>query len=173
MNPSEKAKVRILIADKSPIVRYGLEEWIGTRGNFEVVGLARNAQELKRLLISRAPELVVMDLALLEHDAVNKWKELQAEAVGVRLVSYGSDADFEVQRAVDCRAAAHVLKSEDLSKLDGVLTSVHMGNSYLQGTPREPVRCRGVLEGSPRRITMQQAQENRSVRYRQKRLFRL
>jgi chemotaxis response regulator CheB len=63
-------KSRIVIVDDSPfsiaLIREILEE-----GGFEVVGTAGNLEEVKEVIAATKPDLVTMDMTLLERMALN------------------------------------------------------------------------------------------------------
>ena len=52
---------RILLADSSPVFRYGLENILKAEGKCEAIDHAENGEELEKLVTSSEYELVIID----------------------------------------------------------------------------------------------------------------
>ena len=57
-------KIRIVIADDHAVVREGLRRFLALDPDFEVVGEARDGQEVMDLVRQVQPDVVLMDLLM-------------------------------------------------------------------------------------------------------------
>ena len=64
--PLATARPRILIADKSPVVRAGLEDYIRKDGRFEVIGSTANGQAFASLANEHKIDIGIVGWALPE-----------------------------------------------------------------------------------------------------------
>ena len=73
------ARVRVLVADDSPLFRELLARVVGDDPGFEVVGSARDGAEAARLARSLRPDVVTMDLQMPEADGFSGIARIMAE----------------------------------------------------------------------------------------------
>jgi DNA-binding NarL/FixJ family response regulator len=62
--------IRILIADDHALVRNGLDQWLSSIEDLEVVGLASNGREAVDLACELLPDIVLMDLSMPVMDGI-------------------------------------------------------------------------------------------------------
>ena len=80
------APVKVLIADDQTLFRAALARMLAADARLEVVGQARNGREAVDQVMSRKPDVVLMDLEMPELGGVEAIKLLTQEAPGVRVI---------------------------------------------------------------------------------------
>jgi two-component system, chemotaxis family, protein-glutamate methylesterase/glutaminase len=83
--------VRVLIVDDSALFRTQLRRAFEAEPHVEVVGSAADPYEARDLILSRRPDIVVLDLGLPKMDGLTFLKKLEASSVSVRVVVVSSD----------------------------------------------------------------------------------
>jgi DNA-binding NarL/FixJ family response regulator len=114
---SEDKRIRILIVDDHAVVRAGLRALIdGESDTMRVVDEAAGGEQAVRLAALLAPDVVLMDLRLDEHDGgfdgTEATRRILAQAPGTKVVVLTSHSNrSDVRRALDAGALGYVLKA--------------------------------------------------------------
>jgi DNA-binding NarL/FixJ family response regulator len=141
---------RILVVDDHPIVRYGVRQLIDTEPGLQVCGEADSAKSALEFAKSSQPEVVLVDLSLLESSGLALIRELSdsAPAVRVLVLSMHDEAHF-AERALRAGARGYIMKQEAIAGLVHAIRVVLSGRIYVS----EKV-AQGVLEriGNPGRF---------------------
>jgi DNA-binding NarL/FixJ family response regulator len=105
-------KIRVLIVDDHPVVRYGLRTMLESEENIVVTGLAGSAKEAL-LEISRVQsDVVLMDLRMPEMEGAEAISELRRIQPDLRiLVLTNYEADEDILRALQAGATGYILKN--------------------------------------------------------------
>lgn len=74
------AAIRVLIADDSILMRSIIHEVLGERGNFDVIGMARNGDEAIEMAINLEPDVITMDLQMPGTDGIGAIKEIMRQS---------------------------------------------------------------------------------------------
>ncbi|MFT4745874.1 MAG: DNA-binding NarL/FixJ family response regulator [Nitriliruptoraceae bacterium] len=122
----------ILVVDDHALVRDSLVRALVADGH-DVVGACRGPEEAMRLLLSLAPDVVLVDVNLgARVDGVELAEEIRrvAPSVRVAIVSMHDD-DPTVRRAMEAGVAGFVSKDEPLDELLHAVRTVASGGSYL------------------------------------------
>jgi len=115
--------VRVLIADDHSIVREGLRTLLSEEAEIEVVGEAANGAEAVKLVATRHPHVVLMDLVMPEVDGIEAIRRIRARKYACEilvLTSFGDDQ--HVRDAIQAGATGYLLK--DVLKAD-LLRAIH------------------------------------------------
>jgi len=123
-------RVRILIADHSPIFRRGL--WTVLQGwdGFEVVGEAQGSDEARRLAREVRPDIVVLDLD--QSGAMQAAQWLRVECPGARIVALsGRTGEQAATEAFGAGVAGLLARLADGKELQHAIQTVHRGNAYM------------------------------------------
>ncbi|MBX9926427.1 MAG: response regulator transcription factor, partial [Hyphomicrobiaceae bacterium] len=125
-------KHRVLIADKSPVVRAGLDDFIRKDGRFEVVGVTSTALEFASLADSRRADIGVVGWALPDMTGGTLLAMLKRRQIATRVVVYTGDTGTDVLReAIREGAWSFISKSEDPDVLIEALATVARGRLSL------------------------------------------
>jgi len=115
--------VLVLIVDDHSIVREGLRTLLSEEAEIEVVGEAANGAEAVKLVATRHPHVVLMDLVMPEVDGIEAIRRIRARKYACEilvLTSFGDDQ--HVRDAIQAGATGYLLK--DVLKAD-LLRAIH------------------------------------------------
>ncbi len=124
------SKLRILVADDHPVVRAGLEGMLTSQEDFEVVGEARNGQEVVELAVLLHPDVIIMDLRMAKLDgtqAIARIRELSLTIPILVLTTY--DGTSDILRAIEAGATGYMLKDAPREELFAAIRTVAQGKS--------------------------------------------
>ena len=110
-NAVEVPRLRAVIVDDAPDVRYLLATILEVDGRFEVVGEAHTASDGVEVVLATEPDLVLIDLQLEGRDGIWLITELRRRGVDAALaVVTGSAIEHATAPSVDAGADAVVNK---------------------------------------------------------------
>jgi DNA-binding NarL/FixJ family response regulator len=118
VSATERAPIRVVIADDTRDMRLLLALALELAGGFEVVGEAANGEEAIVAAADHRPDVVLLDLAMPVLDGLEALPEIRAQApdaLVVVLSGFGADAMGE--EAVRLGAATYVQKGVNPTEL--------------------------------------------------------
>jgi DNA-binding NarL/FixJ family response regulator len=118
MSTTERAPIRVVIADDTRDMRLLLSLALELAGGFEVVGEAANGEEAIAQAAAHRPDVVLLDLAMPVVDGLQALPEIRTrapDALVVVLSGFGADAIGE--EAVRLGAATYVQKGVNPTEL--------------------------------------------------------
>ncbi len=127
--------IHVLIADDHAIVRQGLEVVINTQPDMELIGQAKDGEEVVRMARQTRPDVIVMDLQMPVKDgliAIEEINQLDLDAQILVLTSFPEDE--MVIAAVKSGATGILLKDSLPEKLLAAIRAVYHGESVLHPT---------------------------------------
>jgi DNA-binding NarL/FixJ family response regulator len=112
-----KKKIRILIADREGIFRFGLRELFAVEDDLRVVAQAHSASQLIELTKSLRPHLLFVQAEMIAEVGGNLFAELRREVPKCKIVVTSSSlpSDEQGMRYVQLGAAGIILKSVEPS----------------------------------------------------------
>ncbi len=145
---------RILLVDDHEVVRVGLRALLSTVPNFTVVGEADSVASALEAARRMRPNVVAMDVRLLDGSGVEACREIRAEFPDIRVIMLTSFADEEaVFASILAGASGYLLKQARGQALIDAVETVWRGGSLL-----DPTVTHQVLE-RVRRIGQQELDE--------------
>jgi two-component system, NarL family, response regulator len=131
---SQTPPVRILIADDHPVVRSGIAAMleIDPTANLQVVGQAKNGNEMVELFAQLQPDIGLVDLRMPEMGGVEAIAQIRSqfpEAHLIILTTY--DGDEDIYRGLQAGAKAYLLKDTPREELLHCIQAVHAGRSFI------------------------------------------
>lgn len=132
MQMAKSPKIRVMIVDDHPVVRFGIAAIIGSQPDMELVGEANSGEEA----ISRCPaagaDVVLMDLRMPGISGVDAIAEIRKAAPKLRFIVLTTyDGDEDIFRALEAGAQAYLLKGMSHSELADAIRKVHAGLRFL------------------------------------------
>jgi DNA-binding NarL/FixJ family response regulator len=129
--------MKILLADKHPLVLLGIQYALEADGEFETVGATRSGAEVLPLVGQRDPNVVLLDVHMPKLDGFGCLRRIRAQYPEVKVVMTSSSASPEqVQLAFDGGACGFVVKSIDAGDLASAIRQAVNGTAfYTLGSP--------------------------------------
>jgi DNA-binding NarL/FixJ family response regulator len=125
-------EIKILIADDQTLMRDGLKTILELEENFEIVGTAKDGEEVLELCKKDLPDLVLMDIRMPRMDGVKctkMLKELYPKIVVLILTTF-NDVDYIVE-ALNYGAAGYILKDIEGDALVKAINDAYKGSIML------------------------------------------
>ncbi|CAK0781479.1 Protein-glutamate methylesterase/protein-glutamine glutaminase 3 [Gammaproteobacteria bacterium] len=130
------AKLKILVADDSPMMRMAIRSLLEDADDMEVIGEAGNGREAVRLAAELRPDLITMDVEMPVMNGIQAIGEIMShQAVPILVVSNHNDA--KTACGAIARGALEILSKSDLTPQ----TAPHFVNT-LRRLARVPVTTR-------------------------------
>lgn len=140
--------IRVVIVDDHAVVRSGLEQFLATTGDLELVGAAGGGQQAIDLVAIERPDVVIMDLSMPGMDGVEATRRIRSQYPDTRVLVLTSFSDHtRIMSALSAGADGYVLKHSEPEAIASAVRSVHLGE-----TPLDPKVARALLD-SRRAIT--------------------
>ncbi|HEY0520470.1 MAG TPA: response regulator transcription factor [Ilumatobacteraceae bacterium] len=134
--------IRLAVVDDHVIVRNGLEQFLATTEDIELVGMAANGIEALEVVARVLPDVVLMDLSMPEMDGIEATKRIVAEHPGVRVLVLTSFSDqSRIMEALRAGAEGYLLKHSEPDEIAAAVRAVHEG-----GSPLDPKAARVLLD---------------------------
>lgn len=160
---------KVLIVDDSAFIRTLLSDYLKGDKRFELVGAARNGAVALDLILTRQPDIVILDLIMPDMDGIGLLQELKVRGLKIPVIVFSSqakeDADVTAQAFAlgaldivlkpDSPASVRVLKDEFVSRMLAILRRT---DRELQSPA--PVRARPRV--APR-FAIRQPVQNRQI----------
>ena len=125
--------IRILVADDHMVVRDGLTAMLGRQEDFSVVGEAKNGREAVESARSLQPDIILMDLRMLELDGVKAMRRIRSENPSVNFIVLTTfDTDEYIFDAIEAGAKGYLMKDTSREELFRAIHAVHQGESLIE-----------------------------------------
>ncbi len=143
---------RVLLCDDQELVRAGFRLILDLEDDLEVVGEAQDGQECLRMVASRTPDVVLMDIRMPQMDGVEATRRLvQAGSPTRVLVLTTFDLDEYVYDAMRAGASGFLLKDVPREQLVFAVRLVARGDAVV--SPKVTRRLVEHYVGSPPPMT--------------------
>ena len=129
---AERRKIRVLIVDDHPVVRFGIAAIVGSQPDMVVVGEANTGEEAVEFCRQQETDIVWMDLRLPGMngvEAITAIRQLSPEPRFIVLTTY--DGDEDIFRALAAGAQAYLLKAMSHVELGNAIRKVYAGLKVL------------------------------------------
>ena len=125
-------QIRVLLADDHTLVRAGIRALLHNVPGVEVVAEASDGRDALSLIRSRAPNVVLMDIAMAGLNGLEAAARVVKEHPGVRVIILSMHANEEyVMQALRAGASGYLLKDAATTELELALQAVARGEIYL------------------------------------------
>jgi DNA-binding NarL/FixJ family response regulator len=150
MNPANEPlratrTIRVMLVDDHAMVRTGLQAFIGSAADMEVVGIATNGREAVDLGRELLPDVILMDLMMPVMGGLDAIRELRAGASPSKIIALStSEESKHVAGALDAGADGYLVKDVEPAVLMAGIRSVLDG-----GVPISPSIAASLLGRGP------------------------
>ena len=131
--------IKVLLADDHVLFRAGVHALLSNVEGIEVVGEADTGRKAIEMVVTRSPDVVLMDITMPEINGLDTTTRLTAEHPKVRVIILSMHAGEEyVAQALRAGAAGYLLKDAAMTEVELAVRAVARGETYL--TPRTSKR---------------------------------
>jgi DNA-binding NarL/FixJ family response regulator len=128
----DSAKIRVIIVDDHPVVRFGLAAIIGLEPDLEVVAQAGSGEEACSICSRQQADIVLMDLRLPGLSGVEAIRAIRETRPNLRFIVLTTyDGDEDIHRALEAGAQAYLLKGMSHVALTGAIRRAYAGLKYI------------------------------------------
>jgi DNA-binding NarL/FixJ family response regulator len=121
-------KIRLLIIDDHPIVRFGLTALLGLHDDIEIVGSAEGGQAALDLLKNVAVDILLLDLRMPGFSGIQTLEKTHMLAPKTRAIILSSfEYDEEIYAAVKAGAQGYLHKQAPAEEILQAIRAVHAG----------------------------------------------
>ena len=125
-------RVRVVIADDHQVVRSGLEQLLATFDDVELVGSAKDGEEVVAMCVERAPDVALLDLEMPHVDGIEAARRIGEHAARTRIVAFTSFSDRErILQVLQAGAIGYLLKDASPDELHRGIMAAARGESPL------------------------------------------
>lgn len=139
--------IRVIIVDDHDMVRSGLEVFLETCDDLELVGTASSGDEAIYLCGERQPDVVLMDLVMPgEIDGIAATRTIRKSYPDMQVIVLTSFKDKElIHEALQAGAISYLLKNVSIDELADAVRAAYAGRSTLA-----PEATRVLIEAATR-----------------------
>ncbi|MFE0554366.1 response regulator [Paenibacillus sp. NPDC058910] len=124
--------IRLLIADDHAMVRRGLQVFLATQPDIEMVGEAANGEETLETAKHLNPDVVLMDLNMPILNGIDTTAQLKKEQPHIKVIVLTSFIDYDhVLPAIRAGARGYLLKDIEPEELVAAIRRVYEGQVEL------------------------------------------
>lgn len=124
--------IRVLLADDHNLVRAGMRALLQNDPEIEVVAEAENGRQIRALIKTRQPDVVLMDIAMPELNGLDATAQLIKEFPRLRIIILSMYATKGyVLQALRAGASGYLLKGAATAELALAIQAVARGETYL------------------------------------------
>jgi NarL family two-component system response regulator LiaR len=128
-------KITVVIVDDHPIVRNGLQSFLGTQADIDVVGSAASALEGERLARELQPDIVLMDIKMPEIDGVAGTSMVLAASPRTKVIVLSTFSDSKlVLDAITAGAMGYLVKDMAPEDIASAIRSTVIGGAAFSPT---------------------------------------
>jgi DNA-binding NarL/FixJ family response regulator len=134
MSSPEKhsVKVRILILEEHPLLRYGVAHFLNSQPDMIVCGETDNIRDARQKIQESKPQLLLTALRLGTGDSIEFLKALKSERPTLLILVYSAfEETIFAERAFRAGAEGYVMKKAPKEELLNAIREIMSGNIYV------------------------------------------
>jgi DNA-binding NarL/FixJ family response regulator len=124
-------KIKVLLADDHTVVREGLRVLLEAEPDITVVGEAENGRQALQLARDKAPDVVIMDIAMPVLNGLEATRQIVKEVPAAKVLVLSSHNDDEfVHQVTEVGASGYLLKQTAATDLIKAVRETKRGNAF-------------------------------------------
>ncbi len=128
----QPAKIRILVLDEQPLLRWGISAYLNSQPDMMVCGEAGSVSDARSKVAECQPQFVVTALRLGAGDNLKLIKELKTQNPALRILVYSAfEESIFAERAMRAGASGYVMKQAPSEKLAIAIREIVKGGIYV------------------------------------------
>ncbi len=137
---SKNTKIKIMLVEDHVLTRIGLKVSLEKYPNIEVIAETANGREAVELAKQKNPDLIIMDINLIESDGIEATKKIKEFDQNIKIIMLTShEAEREILASLASGADGYCLKDTPPEQLYNAIESVYEGNAWLSSQVAEKV----------------------------------
>jgi NarL family two-component system response regulator LiaR len=130
--PTDAARIRVLIVDDHSVVRMGLRVFLDLQPDIEVVGEAADGSEGVAMARRLEPDVILMDLLMPNMDGITAIGRIKSERPETEIVTMTSFIEEDkVTAALEAGASGYVLKDAEAEEVAAAVRAAFAGEVHL------------------------------------------
>jgi DNA-binding NarL/FixJ family response regulator len=131
----ENERIRVVIADSHDLFRQGLSSLLARQPDVEIVGEARDGDELQEMVQALRPDVLLMEIYMRGVDGLSTVLQMMAEHPGTNVaILTSSEDDNDVLSAVKLGIKGYILKNSSLDELVQAIHGLSQGGAYFSSS---------------------------------------
>jgi DNA-binding NarL/FixJ family response regulator len=124
--------IRILLADDHKIIRDGLRTLVEKMPDMTIAGEAKNGREAVRLARKLIPDVVIMDVSMVDLNGIEATRQIHKEQPGIKVIALSMHSDRRFVRGMlEAGAFGYLLKDCAFEELARAIKTVVSKKTYL------------------------------------------
>ncbi|MBN1367636.1 MAG: response regulator transcription factor [Dehalococcoidales bacterium] len=130
--PTIIKKIKIIIADDHPLIRQALRTSLEKQPDFEVIGEARDGEEVVKLTVKYIPDVVIMDISMPRINGIEATKQIKKECptVAILILTVHQDPEY-VSNLIQAGASGYLTKSVFGDEVVNTVRTIVSGETVL------------------------------------------
>lgn len=140
MTEDELKKIKLMLVEDHVLTRIGLKVSLEKYPNLEIIAETANGKEAIELANNKKPDLVIMDIGLVELDGIEATKKIKETNPNIKVIMLTShESEREIMASLASGADGYCLKDTPPEQLVQAILSVNEGNAWLSKQIAEKV----------------------------------
>ena len=140
MAEDKSKKITLMLVEDHVLTRIGLKVSLEKYSNLEIIAESANGREAIELANNKKPDLIIMDIGLIEVDGIEATKKIKEANPNIKVIMLTShESEREIIASLASGADGYCLKDTSPEKLYTAIQSVNEGNAWLSSQVAEKV----------------------------------
>lgn len=130
-----KEKIKIILVEDHQIVRDGIKALLAEGPDIEIIGEAQNFSELREILNTKLPDIIIMDISLPETSGIEITTYITEKYQGTKvlILSMYTEEDF-IFNAIKAGAKGYLPKNTTRKELLDAISAIYGGGEFYSET---------------------------------------
>ncbi len=140
MVEDKSKKIKLMLVEDHVLTRIGLKVSLEKYPNLEIIAETANGKEAIELANNKKPDLIIMDIGLIELDGIEATKKIKETNPNIKVIMLTShESEREIIASLASGADGYCLKDTSPDQLYTAIQSVYEGNAWLSSQVAEKV----------------------------------
>jgi two-component system, NarL family, response regulator NreC len=124
-------RIKVIIADDHEIFRDGLVMLLKSIEGIELVGEAKNGEELVNLVLKRVPDIVLTDIKMPKLDGIQAAKKIlyKHSHIGIIALTMFEEGE-QILEMIEAGAMGYLIKNASKEEMEDAIFTVHNNMNY-------------------------------------------
>lgn len=124
--------IKISICDDHQMILKGLESMLEDTGSIQILDTFSNGRELREVIPSRVPDVLLLDINLPDTSGIELCRELNIKFPSLSIIALSNHSETAfIKNMLRNGASGYMLKNTDKNELIRAIECVHHGGRYL------------------------------------------